>query len=285
MKLTVFEAAHQSILSWDDFPWHKTEKHLPPDADRPHSSQAFAISVWGTIQHPSAHGVRLAIAGLLGNRVIAAAMESIEPSIELEFREPELLNERGGQATNVDTVVRFEKEVVLVVESKLTEPFGSCGQWPKYCSGTYGPGSDLKTRSGAPCRLEVSDGRRTPRHYWEVMWSLSKPDSYPADSECPFRGPSYQVMRNIATAARLAQVEHFRDWRVVFAYPSNLSKKSTKAIVGVQEKLQPSYQMKILQLDYERLAESLLGNEDEMARGLGRHLKDRLDPLAASGPE
>ena len=66
---------------------------------------------------------------------------------------------------------------------------------------SHGPGSDLKTRTNAPCRLGTWDGDRAPRLYWNLAWELFRPEVLVPDGRsCPFRGPSFQLMRNLALA-------------------------------------------------------------------------------------
>jgi hypothetical protein len=165
-----------------------------PDADRPHSSQAFCISVWGTFAAERGRRVRAVIAELVKDEgVVRAVDKSDAVSLRLEDVNRRRLNEFGaGNPTQLDAIVGLA-DLTVVVESKLTEGLGRCSQPPKNCSGDFKPGSDIKTKSNAPCRLAVQDGRRTPRLYWDVMHQISRPDSYPEGGLCPFAGPGYQA--------------------------------------------------------------------------------------------
>ena len=72
---------------------------------------------------------------------------------------------------------------------------------PAACTGTYGTGSDQKTHTMAPCRLQTWDGTRAPRLYWQIAWELFRPEVLvPNGRACPFAGPSFQLMRNLALA-------------------------------------------------------------------------------------
>jgi hypothetical protein len=91
-----------------------------------------------------------------------------------EFEQPELLGETGeGMPTNVG-ILLFADDVVVCVESKFRvdalEGFGKCRQATSSsgCRGFYGHGSDAKGGTNALCRLEVPDGQRDPRKYWEL---------------------------------------------------------------------------------------------------------------------
>ena len=87
--------------------------------------------------------------------------------VELEAERSELLSEYGpGQASSVDALIQ-SRAAVRCLESKFLcdalDGFGGCSQPKKHCGGFYGPGSDLKTKTKAWCRLEVWDGERSPR--------------------------------------------------------------------------------------------------------------------------
>lgn len=48
LRANIFDAAHAAISDWDTFPWHRDMRgHV--QADKPHSSQALAIDVFGAI--------------------------------------------------------------------------------------------------------------------------------------------------------------------------------------------------------------------------------------------
>lgn len=240
----VFPGSHAHVAEWPAKHWHSA-------IGDPKSSQALCVSVWGTI---AAHRNRTAIIA----EVFAAAGLDVgvpaAPNVTCEAGADgglaHLLNETGGNATPtcVDALIEWPKGTVCV-ESKLTEAsFGGCSQvlqrtdrppgapgttiaLGKACSGTHEPGSDLKTGSRAPCRLTTWDGSRAPRLYWSVAWELFRPDVLVPDGRtCPFAGPSFQLMRNLALArARAAPrskrpsreqppvVEH-RQWGLLVAH-------------------------------------------------------------------
>ncbi|HWQ56061.1 MAG TPA: HNH endonuclease signature motif containing protein [Bryobacteraceae bacterium] len=271
----IFDEAHFAIEDWAGFPWHRPKKGALPDADRPHSSQAFCISVWGAFAAQRGGRVRAVIAELLNDEsMVRAVATSKAVSLRLEDVNRRRLNEfpaGWGNPTQLDAVVSLS-DVTVVVESKLTETLGRCSQPPKQCSGDFKPGSDIKTKSNAPCRLGVQDGQRTPRLYWDVIRQISRPDAYPEGGKCPFAGPGYQTMRVIASAVQVCR----SSWRVVFAYP--FDQATRREIDSVVERLLPEYQDRILHLDYVELARALSreAESDPIARDLGAHMSARL---------
>ena len=275
IRANVHDAAHVGIKDWEAYNWHR-DKSGAPDTHVPHSSQAFCISVWGTLARPDAERARRALSDLLSVPHLAGQLP-VQPQIDLEFVDKGVLNEQGaGNPTNVDALLTFDRTIVAV-ESKLTEPFGSCGQARQgNCSGRYEVGSDIKTATAAPCRLQVADGRRTPRTYWAVMTRLSAPGSYVPGIPCPFAGPAYQVMRNVAFAAEYAS-RRSKDWAVVFAFPAKLKPASVAQVEAVRNRLLPENAARVAILDYEALAQSLVKLPDEVSKGLGDHMISRLE--------
>jgi hypothetical protein len=198
-----------------------------------------------------------------------------------EYVAPDLLGERGrGNPSNLDFVLPFA-DLAVIVESKLSEHLGACRQvTKKLCSGVYGPESDHKASTmhlGANCRLDVPDGRRTPRLYWPVMRLISRVDAYSIGAACPFAGSEYQVMRNIASAKRYAEVQKVPDWRVVFAYPFDAHVEDQTAIKAIRDLLIPEHASRVLELDYRELGARLKDSSDPVARALGLHIMKRLE--------
>jgi hypothetical protein len=274
IRENIFHVAHESIRDWAHFSWHKPEKGGNPDADRPNSSQAFCISIWGTFASPLGKAVRQITADILGDHMFASAVVGATERIHLSLEDEDRgrLNEYPaglGTATNLNVLMRLSN-ITVAVESKLTETLGSCGQVKKRsCSGIYGHGSDLKTQTSAACRLSVPDGRRQPRSYWEVMGRLNQ-EGYEFGQPCPFAGPTYQVMRVIASAAQATHGE----WRAIFAYPDE--KRTRSYVESVVRNLQPSNQRNVLHLDYRILARHLSISSDPVALSLGNFMLERL---------
>lgn len=270
----IHSEAHWAIPDWDTFAWHRHRGTI--QAHKPHSSQAFCVSVWGTLAHPGASDVRAVLHNLLD-----IEPGGLTPGLDLEYVDRSLLNEYGSVPTNLDAVLTYPG-LVVTVESKLTEPFGGCSQVKNGAgSGRYEPGSDLKTGTAAACRLTVPDGQRTARRYFEVMNQLAGPDAITEGQPCPIAGPGYQVMRNVASAARLG--EHLgTDWRAVFAFPASRQHDSVKAMESVRRLLTPANASRMLILDYDHLADQLVNIPD--TRQLAEHMKSLLNHIGDMPP-
>jgi hypothetical protein len=278
VRENIYREAHHILRGdWDGFSWHRSgpKDDRVVDADVRWSSQALCMSVWGTAAAPGCADVRTAIARVCGDPAVARGLEGASAHLTFELEDRELLNEKGTPlASNLDVVIEFDS-LVLVVESKLSEPLGGCSQFPTNCSGRYESGSDKKTMTTAPCRLQVQDNKRTPRQYWTVMDALAGGPFAPVGSPCPFKGPGYQVMRNIASAARLGELRR-KDWRVVFAFPFSLGGTTPADVAAVQTRLKPEHRARVGLLDYDALAAALVAGESEVARGLGQHIAARI---------
>jgi hypothetical protein len=270
IRKNIFPPAWEAVSNLRELRWHRF-------AHQPNSSQAFCLSVWAIVAAPEGEAVRETVAGLIGE-----PLGSTVPRWQAEVVRRELLNEFGGNATNLDAVLDFG-DGVWVVESKLKEELGACRQPPKHCDGTYRAGSDRKSKSVFPCRLMDKDNRRTPRLYWKVMHSLSVPGAYPEGGACPFAGAGFQVMRNIASAARLAELAGHGSWRVVFAYSPRLSPSTKGHVDAVANRLRDDHRARVRQLDYDRLAQSLASHRDPTARELGHFMQNRLASASRRG--
>ncbi len=273
IRANIFDGAHGSVPDWNAFPWHTSSGQI--DTDQPNSSQAFCISVWGTFAAPTGAAVRSALQEQLLDSETQKLGVPIATTARLEFSNETVLGEGGiGQPTSLDVFFQ-SPSACISVESKLTEAFGSCSQPANGdCSGTYGPGSDLKRRTQAWCRLQLADGIRTARLYWNVMNAISRPGMYPAGQPCAFAGPGYQVMRTIAFSARFAEHQGLATWRTIFGYVR--APEPDDAVDQVVARLLPEHQSKVLRVDYRTLAARLLRDQDPIAKGLGIHMMQRL---------
>lgn len=274
LKANIYEAAHPAIDDWYAMDWH-TDQSDVVDGDVPHSSQAFCMSVWGSL---AGHAQAIGLGALRASADLGAEWEFLDGDhdLEFEFEDRSLLNEFGSpKATNVDVLLTFDGYVVAV-ESKLTEAFGGCGQVAKRkCSGDYQPGSDLKTGSDAPCRLQIQEGRRTPRKYWDVMSVLGESGAFPHETPCPFAGGSYQVIRNIAVAYELGLREG-KDWRVIFAFPASSRHDSVGYVHRVVDRLRPEHRQRISIVDYDMVGSVFAASGDSDTSRLGSYMLDRL---------
>jgi hypothetical protein len=200
----------------------------------------------------------------------------------------------------------------VTVESKFTEAsFGICNQTrprvdkpraapgtcipvPAPCNGTYGIGSDQKTQARAPCRLQTWDGTRAPRLYWQIAWELFRPEVLePTGRRCPFAGPSFQLMRNLALARAAAAprsrrvhrdrapiVEH-AEWGLLVAHVAGHpnAEGQLRELESFRDLLLPEVRSRVAVLAYERAADVL------RQHGLGElasWLSERIDPARAA---
>jgi hypothetical protein len=119
IKANLFPASHAAISNWDTFPWHKYMGQI--QADKPLSSQALAIDVFGTIKVSRERDY------ILGELAQRCGVPSDGPwTLELEWTDPDNLL-RESRPTQIDALA-FGRRAILVVECKFTEAGGSCSQ-------------------------------------------------------------------------------------------------------------------------------------------------------------
>ena len=210
----IFPAARPAVQPWDDFPFHS-------GAVEPHSSQALAISVFGTLMTVAQHErdrVCGAIAGRLG------LPEEGTWSCGIEWMDNDRLL-REPRRTQVDAVLRSEEALVLV-ECKLAESPGSCSQTsPLKRKGT--PGGPGRASSGADTQDQCSGNYEDQKHpvssvqarcaltgkgvrYWDHIPDVLGVDDKADHRPCPFAGAKYQLMRNAVTARAVADANGLR---------------------------------------------------------------------------
>ena len=194
IKENLFPGAWASIADWEAFPWHEGRDEMP-DTHKPHSSQALALDVFGTLEvHP------------YRNQLISLMMQSAFPSQGPRStswnlgKEVEIHTLKEPRPTQLDALIEGEADVVAI-ESKFCEAgAGTCSQPPRQCNGRY----ELQTNpdNGVTARCALSGkGIR----YWDHITRLFDLDSdrdYPG--ECSFRDGKYQYMRNFVAAESLA---------------------------------------------------------------------------------
>lgn len=262
--------------------WHR-------HADQPHSSQVYCVSAFGTLRHLP---VRDRVVGqLLGQPV--GTTDDANWSIELEVVRPDLLSEYGRvQPSSVDVLLRTRRTVVCV-EAKFWKDaeagFGGCSQPGQdengqvRCAGYYGPGSDLKTKTRAWCRLEVWDGERSPRTYWTLGRAFFRESVFAKQADgqaCPFDGPNYQLMRNFLFAAALAQRKKLASFGVVAVAPARTAGKLERQIDSFRTAiLQPEFGSCVRLVTYERLIELLRETGEAGAVALATFLEGRIAEL------
>lgn len=255
--------------------------HWHADANQPHSSQVFCVSAFGTLRQLP---VRDQVIGrMLGTQELPTSDDPAW-SIELEAERPDLLSEHGRvQPSSIDALLQ-SRRAVHCLESKFLRDavagFGGCSQPKQQCAGFYGPGSDLKTKTNAWCRLEVWDGDRSPRSYWSLGRAYFRDSVYTKQSSgetCPFDGPNYQLMRNFLFAAALAQRKGLPSFGVVAIVPAKKSGKLERQIESFRTTiLQPAYATYIRLVTYERLIELLRDTSEVGAVALANFLSSRI---------
>jgi hypothetical protein len=277
VKRNIIPAAHAEIEDWNQFDWHRSGSGVV-DSDVAHSSQAFCVSVWGSLAQDSL-GSGFAYARNAASLGSDWEFMDSPGRLSFEFSDRTLLNELGTpQATSIDVMLEFDNHV-MVIESKLTEELGRCNQAKSgACSGNYAVGSDLKTGTDALCRLEIQDGARTPRLYWDVMRSVITHDALSAGTVCPFADSAYQVMRNVSTAVALGR-RNGKDWRALFAFPAATRHDTAAVVASVAALLAPESRSKVAVLDYAVLAEDLTKLQRDDARGLAVYMQSRLSQV------
>jgi hypothetical protein len=156
------------------------------------------------------------------------------------------------------------------------EGFGSCGQFPDRCHGFYGPGSDKKTRTSSNCRLETADGGRGARSYWQRGKAFFQEDVFVDQrlgEACPFRGSSFQLMRNVLFAASSGAPA----WATLAIVPNKVSSVVRKqAATFRQQVLKPEYRTHLAVSPYEDLIDLLTASRFDDSQRLGQFLAERI---------
>ncbi len=213
IEANLFPAAHAAVEPWDSFHWHAGPGERC-DTFKPHSSQALAIDVFGTLKlHPHRDGVLDALAMRLG----------LPPGgpwrVELEWRDPDN-HLREMQPTWVDAMARGAHSLIFF-ECKFSEPDGgACSQTRAAgrvraggrapCNGHYMPQAHPVTGEIARCALSARG-----IGYWDVIPTIFDYDAAGTYAPCPFAGPRFQWMRNLATCAAVAAANGLRPAVVV----------------------------------------------------------------------
>ncbi len=258
------------------------------------SSQALCISVWGAIAESSRR--RAIVTDVFEAAGVELALDD-EPAIECEVRgRRDVLNEYGGSNPTCPDVVISWPRAVVTVESKFTEHLGGCSQVkPKQmrtpdgptrraaaCSGNHEIGSDLRTKTEAACRLTIKEGNRSPRLYWQIGAALFRADVLAAPRRpCPFRGGSYQLMRNICFAQRLAELERRSSAGFLLAYVEGArSAHETQQTFGeFTAMLRDDVRPRAGAISYERIAEIVRQHDAaELAGWIKRRISAGIAP-------
>lgn len=203
LQSNLFQTSHAAIADWDRFPWHPKKAGGGTDAWQTNSSQALAIDVFGTLKvAPERHAIFDRIAASLG------CSTGGPWEVELEWLDP--TNRLGEpRKTQVDAVARSPR-ALLFFECKFTETDGGiCSQTNTnkrvngphlaQCDGHYR--EQVNPINGVRSRCALS-GKKI--RYWELIPELFSLDPEGTYSPCPFAGPWYQWMRNLALCRETA---------------------------------------------------------------------------------
>jgi hypothetical protein len=269
------------------FDWHQ-------HAASPRSSQALCVSALGSLRHEAFSTSRdEVLAALVGSAFPDWPPEAMTGwTIEIEKREPELLNELGGGTpSSLDALLTTSKAVVAV-EAKFAADaaagFGGCGQFhtsgkPRKCAGFHGHGSDLMPQtqgSGVVCRLTIPDGRRTPRGYWEFGRRWFRPEVFAeqtASEVCPFRDGHFQPMRNFLFAAESAARQGKEHFGVLVLCSNRCDGKLAGQVATFRDEiLQEAHWSRVAMVHYERLIELLAAATTTAAHELAAFLRGRI---------
>jgi hypothetical protein len=216
VEANIFPAALPAIEDWESFPWHR-DQNGRCDTDVPHSSQALAISVFGTMKAAKPEDADRALDALAGS----VGLPTGGPwTVGLEWRDAENRLKETRAQTQVDAVA-FSTRAVILFECKFTESDGgSCSQ-----VGTLGKGSNQgKVQCDGNYRLQANPVNKQRARcaltgkgirYWELIPKVLGFDADRDHAPCPFAGPSFQWMRNLALCLETATAKSCRGAVVV----------------------------------------------------------------------
>ena len=200
IKSNLFPASHAAIGDWQP-PWHR-DRLGNIDTQRPQSSQALAIDVFGTIKASTERDrVLSAVArqcGVPDDGPWELKLEWIDPKNRLKEPTP----------TQVDAIA-FGRHGLLLFEGKFTEGGGGCSQpnlirggahdGMRQCNGNYEPQTNPVNNVRGRCALT---GKGVL--YWGPISRIFGLDLDQDHRPCPFGGETYQWMRNVVLADTLA---------------------------------------------------------------------------------
>jgi len=203
----LFPAARPAVEPWDRFPWH-LGRGGKCDSSRPHSAQAMAIDVFGTLR-VAAQGERDAILSAIAHDL--GLPEGGPWRVELEWLDPEN-RLREKRRTQVDAIA-WGRDAVIFFECKFSErDGGECSQ-PNplhggahdgivQCDGRYRMQTNPVNGQQSRCAL-AGKGIR----YWEVIPQVFRFGAEDVHDPCPFHGPWFQWMRNLTLCHEIARTE------------------------------------------------------------------------------
>jgi hypothetical protein len=249
----------------------------------PNSSQVFCVNAFrGLALLDACDGV---LNQLFARAFSSTSLNAGKWNVEVEKEDRTLLGEGGRQQpTSVDAFCSTSSAVVCI-ESKFDrdgrDGFGGCSQAasrPKKCLGFFGPGSDAKTHTTAACRLQVAEGTRTARLYWKLAEHYFIPGVFALQThgqECPFKGSSFQLMRNFLFAGNHARKHSLKEFYVLAICPRKHKRNLESQIQEFRKLLLPRLQNRIALATYEDYISTLRASGDE-AQPLAQFLATRI---------
>lgn len=221
IRTNIFPPAWEAITDPVRFPWH-TDKSGRPQTWKSHSSQALAIDLFGTLK-TSSQAVRDRFMNQLAAEL---GVRSGGPwKVDLEWLDPRN-RLKEPRRTQIDAIA-WGLNATVVFECKFTETGGPCSQ-PKriaegsnigkrQCDGCYRTQVNPVNGITAKCAL-TGKGIR----YWEIIPKVFELDAAATYRPCPFAGPWFQWMRNIALCYEIAR-EEARDAALAVVYPEGVT--------------------------------------------------------------
>lgn len=201
----LFPAAWPAVEPWDSYPWH-TDRQGQCDTHKPHSSQALAIDVFGTLKCSPDREIILNSFAQAWGIPISHAWE-----LSLEWLDPE--NQMHERRRSQIDVVASSPESLVFFECKFTEQDGgSCSQPNGQCNGNY----ELQ-RNPRNLRLERCALTAKGIRYWQTVPQVFDLDPTQDHRPCPFAGSWFQWMRNLTICYELARRSR-RDAAFVLVY-------------------------------------------------------------------
>lgn len=193
IKKNIFPRSQLAITDYNNFKWHKTKGEA--DADKVNSSQALAIDFWGCLKTSPEKDIII-------NYLFKKNCRDWD--IIFEYTNIALLNE--PKSTQIDALLECDTDAIMI-ESKFAEQDGGKCSQPELtkrkvvqCNGNYedqiNPVNNIKSK----CALT---GKKI--YYWNYIDSLTTYKSTIDYKPCPFKGGTYQWMRNICFAEAYSQ--------------------------------------------------------------------------------
>ncbi len=258
--------------------------------NEPRSSQIFCISAFGGLRRlPDWQQI---LSRLFGAHLPGLDADPAWAQPIFEHFNRNLMGETGPVTPTSVDVFYSSASAAVCIESKFLFDarggFGGCSQ-PRTkgidgrmsCAGYYGPGSDLKTRSNANCRLEIPDGKRGARRYWDLGQRYFLEQVFQSQSPgeiCPLSGSGFQLMRNFLFAAEAAG--NRRAFGVLAIAPEKTSAVLKEQIARFRSGiLRPEYRHHVALATYEQLIALLHESASADARQLGNFLETRINTL------